>query len=141
MFRVFGLILVLIACGLALRAQESHNKPVQIRVQSGETLESIAAQYQIPVDQLADHNHLRTTTRLRRGQRLVNPPKPSSEPATDPAEIIDSRIKFADGRTLEVDEAWRQGQTVWFRPGGMTQSLDAEVKNIEPILPSKQPPA
>src|SRR5262245_16541823 len=101
MFRVFGLILIVTACGTLLCAQEVRNKALQIRVRTGETLESIAAQYQIPVEQLAEHNHLRSTSRLRRGQRLVIPAKPSAE-VTDGAEVIGSRIRFADGRTLEV---------------------------------------
>ena len=130
---------MLLICAAELCAQGSTSKHHQIRVQGGDTLATIAEQYHVSVEALAEQNNLRPTSRLRKGQRLVIPATPSTE-VTDGAEVIGSRIRFADGRTLEVDEAWRQGTTTWFRRGGVTQSLDAEVKSIEPILASKKPP-
>jgi hypothetical protein len=48
-------------------------------------------------------------------------------------EVVGKRITFADGRTMVVDEAWRQGAEVWFTRGKVTQSLDSEVTKIEPV--------
>ena len=48
-------------------------------------------------------------------------------------EVIGKRITFADGRTMVVDEAWRQGAEVWFKRGGVTQSLQSEVTKIDPV--------
>ena len=48
-------------------------------------------------------------------------------------EVIGKRITFADGKTMVVDEAWRQGTVVWFTRGGVTQSLASEVTKIDPV--------
>lgn len=144
MFRLLSLLVVITAGASIVWAQESVSRPRQIRVQTGETLASVAEKYHISIDELAEQNRLHPNSALRKGQRLLIPALPPTEP-TDGAEIIGKRIKFADGRTIEVDEAWREGTTIWYRRGGMTQSLDTEVKAIEPILASKKsaapPPA
>jgi soluble lytic murein transglycosylase-like protein len=46
-------------------------------------------------------------------------------------EPIGKRIIFADGATLDVDDSWKQGDTVWYRLNGTSQSLDREVRSIE----------
>jgi len=35
---------------------------------------------------------------------------------------------------MDVDEAWRQGSIVWYRRGGVGQSLEREVRAIDPNL-------
>lgn len=146
MNRFFVTLLSLVVCATGVCAQASTagaspaKKTQQIRVQDGETLATIAEQYQVTLEELAWQNHLRPTSKIRKGQRLTVPVSPSSGAAeqANGAEIIGKRIKFADGRSLEVDEAWRQGTAIWFRRGGVTQSLDAEVKSIESIVAPKK---
>jgi hypothetical protein len=54
----------------------------------------------------------------------------SGEVAT--GEVIGKRITLADGRTIVVDDAWKQGTAVWYSRGGVTQSLE-NVSKIEPV--------
>jgi hypothetical protein len=51
----------------------------------------------------------------------------------DGGPVVGKRITLADGRTLLVDEAWKQGTVVWYSRGGITQSLDRDVSKIEPV--------
>src|SRR6267378_1703130 len=46
-------------------------------------------------------------------------------------EPIGKRIIFADGATLDVDDSWKQGDTIWYRLNGTSQSLVREVRSIE----------
>jgi len=46
-------------------------------------------------------------------------------------EPVGKRIIFVDGATLDVDDSWKQGNTVWYRLNGTSQSLDREVRSIE----------
>ena len=54
----------------------------------------------------------------------------SSEPAQT-GEPVGKRIIFTDGGTLDVDDAWKQGDTVWYRLQGTSQSVHREVRKIE----------
>ena len=54
----------------------------------------------------------------------------SPEP-TPTGEPVGKRIVFSDGATLDVDDAWKQGDTVWYRLQGTSQSLNREVRKIE----------
>src|SRR5919107_3915037 len=54
----------------------------------------------------------------------------SPEPAQT-GEPIGKRIVFTDGATLDVDDAWKQGDTVWYRLQGTSQSLKREIRKIE----------
>ena len=68
-----------------------------------------------------------------------NAAKASSEAGeANQGEVIGKRITFADGRTMVVDEAWRQGTVVWFTRGGVTQSLQSEVTKIDPVYAAKK---
>ena len=63
------------------------------------------------------------------------PVSPVSTPATEaPApptgEIIGKRILFSDGNSIDVDDAWKQGGTIWYRVQGVSRSVDREVKRI-----------
>ena len=55
----------------------------------------------------------------------------SPEPATQTGEVIGKRITFADGVTLDVDDTWKQGDTIWYRSRGTSQSISREVRKIE----------
>src|ERR1043165_3131947 len=46
-------------------------------------------------------------------------------------EIVGQRIVFADGGTLDVDDTWKQGDTLWYRRQGTSQSTDRAVKKVE----------
>src|SRR5262249_12445479 len=50
---------------------------------------------------------------------------------TPTAEIIGKRIIFADGATLDVDDTWKQGDTIWYRLHGTSQSISRAVRTIE----------
>ena len=70
----------------------------------------------------------------RKGQRTPLPPAaalPSPEPTAPTGEVIGRRIVFADGATLDVDDTWKQGDTVWYRRHGTSESADREVRKIE----------
>src|ERR1044072_4095623 len=46
-------------------------------------------------------------------------------------EIIGKRIVFTDGATLDVDDTWKQGDTIWYRVHGTSQSTSRAVRTIE----------
>jgi len=54
----------------------------------------------------------------------------STEPAQT-GEPVGKRIIFTDGGTLDVDDAWKQGDTIWYRLQGTSQSVHREVRKIE----------
>src|SRR5215213_8420316 len=54
----------------------------------------------------------------------------SPEPA-QAGEPVGKRIIFSDGATLDVDDAWKQGDTFWYRLQGTSQSVNREVRKIE----------
>lgn len=55
----------------------------------------------------------------------------ASEPTPQTNQIIGQRIVFADGGTLDVDDTWKQGGTLWYRRQGTSQSTDRVVRKIE----------
>jgi len=50
---------------------------------------------------------------------------------TPTGEIVGKRIIFADGATLDVDDTWKQGDTLWYRRQGTSQSTNRAVRKIE----------
>jgi hypothetical protein len=54
----------------------------------------------------------------------------SPEPTAE-KQIIGKRIVFTDGSTLDVDDAFKQGETLWYRRQGTSQSTSRAVRNIE----------
>src|ERR1041385_5659029 len=63
------------------------------------------------------------------------PASPVSSPAPEDAtsqtgEIVGKRILFSDGNSIDVDDAWTQGGTIWYREHGVSRSVDREVKRI-----------
>ena len=55
----------------------------------------------------------------------------SSEPTAQTNQIVGQRIVFADGGTLDVDDTWKQGDTIWYRRQGTSQSTNRAVRKIE----------
>jgi len=53
----------------------------------------------------------------------------SQEPAQ--GEPIGKRLIFADGATLDVDDAWKQGDTIWYRLRGTSQISNRQIRKIE----------
>jgi soluble lytic murein transglycosylase-like protein len=53
----------------------------------------------------------------------------SQEPAQ--GEPIGKRLIFADGATLDVDDAWKQGDTIWYRLQGTSQISNRQIRKIE----------
>ncbi|HEX3281171.1 MAG TPA: lytic transglycosylase domain-containing protein [Pyrinomonadaceae bacterium] len=43
-------------------------------------------------------------------------------------------VTFADGGSLHVDDAWWQGEEVWYRRGAITETSKRKVKSIEPVF-------
>lgn len=69
----------------------------------------------------------------RKRQRIPSPPPAASspEPPAPTGEVIGKRIIYADGGTLDVDDTWKQGDTIWYRSYGTSQSVNREVRKIE----------
>jgi soluble lytic murein transglycosylase-like protein len=65
--------------------------------------------------------------------------------STPTGELIGKRIIFTDGATLDVDDTWKQGDTIWYRLHGTSQSLNRPIRTIEnrykevPAASSKTP--
>jgi LysM repeat protein len=143
------LIIALALCGTGVSAQKrqtsikakegSPTKSRLIRAHSGDTVLTISERYDVPAADLARVNHLRIESKLKKGQPIRIPAVVASadvESSATHGAVTGQRIKFTDGGTLNVDEAWRQGTVVWFKRGAVTQSLDREVKSIDPIYGS-----
>ena len=65
-------------------------------------------------------------------KKSLPPATPSALESSRPAsEIVGQRIIFADGATLDVDDTWKQGDTVWYRVHGTSQSVNRTVLKIE----------
>jgi soluble lytic murein transglycosylase-like protein len=130
-----GLILLFCAPYFAQRRTTTHPRPLTITItsRSGESLTSVAERSNVAPEELARANGLTVNAHLRRGQRVVIPAATlsPSEPAPQTGEVIGKRIVFADGRTLDVDDTWKQADTVWYRLHGTSQSVDREVTRIE----------
>jgi hypothetical protein len=79
-----------------------------------------------------------------RSAKLVPAVPPNSDAnannARERAQAVGKRIKLTDGRSLIVDEAWRQGTTIWYTRGGLTQSLDGGVESIESLFAAGRDP-
>ena len=140
------LVMALAICATSIHAEKrrSSAKPntekarsLVIRADSGDTIQTIAERYEVPANDLALLNNLRSDSKLKKGQRIRIPPiSPSSSESTNVPEngkVIGQRVKFTDGSSLNVDSAWRRGEEVWITQGGVTRSLDRAVKSIDPI--------
>jgi len=136
-FRAFAVtvLLVVVACAPLIaqrRTSTNHSRYITIRV--SELLSDVAQRSDISAEELARANGLSVNTRLRKGQRILLPaanPSSSPEPPAQTGEVIGKRIIYADGGTLDVDDTWKQGETIWYRSYGTSQSVNREVRKIE----------
>ena len=145
------LTIVLLDCASGTLAQTRTRQPnanksadaSYVIADRGDTVATIADRNKVAAADLASLNHLRLNAKLRRGQRLLLPaPQAGSEAdasiRADGGQVIGKRITMADGRTLVVDEAWKQGTIVWYTLRGLTQSLDREVTKIESVYAARK---
>jgi soluble lytic murein transglycosylase-like protein len=127
-------LLLLFACSpLLAQGTTATNQAQYIKIRSTELLSALAERLNIPPEELARANGLSVNARLRKGQRILVPAAPLSpqEASAPTGEVIGKRIVFADGGTLDVDDAWKQGDTLWYRSRGNSQSAAREVRKIE----------
>ena len=107
-----------------------------VRARAGDSLKSIAVSTGNNVTQLARLNGLSLNSKLKPGQQIIVPASSTSQPET----LESSRtpngqlIKFVDGGSLHVDEAWWKGQEVWYRRGKVTEMSARKVQSIEPVF-------
>ena len=109
----------------------------RIRARAGESLSSIAERAGVSPDELARLNNLSLKSKLRRGQRILIPATATSQSQDahlDEGLPNGKLIKFVDGGTLHVDNAWWRGEEVWYTRGGVTETSSRKVKSIEPVF-------
>lgn len=104
-----------------------------VRAQSGDTLTTIAQRHNTSVGELARLNKLKVTDKLTKGRQLLIPTIQRSSSDHHGKEIVGKRIKLTGGRSLAVEQAWRQGEVIWYTNKGVTQSLASGVEGIEPL--------
>ncbi len=147
-----GLVIGIVLVGggaHSLRAQNSRSgapnssstqalpKYEKIRARAGESLSSIAERAGVDPDELAQLNNLSLKSKLRKGQSLLVPAAavPQSQDVPRDEGLPNGKlIKFEDGGTMHVDNAWWRGEEVWYTNGGVTATLSRKVKSIEPIF-------
>ena len=134
--RSFGLtvLLIIVACTPLIaqrRTSANHSRYITVRV--SELLSDVAARSDISAEELARVNGLSVNTRLRKGQQILLPAATlsSPEPPAQTGEVVGKRIIYADGATLDVDDTWKQGDIIWYRSHGTSQSVNREVRKIE----------
>jgi hypothetical protein len=109
-----------------------HPRASTISVKSGETLSDVAARANVSEQELATANGLKVQSRLRKGQKLVLPSTTTSISVNKPTgELIGKRIVFSDGGSIDVDDVWKQGDSIWYRLNGTSQSTSRPIKSIE----------
>ena len=114
-------------------SSQSSSEVGTVRARSRESLRTIARRLKVSPTMLAELNGVSVDSKFRNGQRIILPPPESTKAASadNAAVVVGKRIVFADGATLDVDDAWRQGHSVWFTRNGTSQRLDRQVKGIE----------
>ncbi|HEX8749137.1 MAG TPA: transglycosylase SLT domain-containing protein [Pyrinomonadaceae bacterium] len=111
--------------GQRFRTQGAARSPVVVRVRAGETLASLSARFNVPVEDLAHANNLRSDVRLTAGQQVIVPLGSAPEKTTvaPPATVVQqpdaNRLRFTDGTAVEFDDAWEDSRGVWYRKGGL----------------------
>ena len=64
-------------------------------------------------------------------KKLSSPPPAAAVTDNTGQDIIGKRIVFSDGLTLDVDETWKSGDSVWVKRNGTSQMLNRPVMRIE----------
>jgi len=77
--------------------------------------------------------------RHKRSKQAPKEQTPASAPSPQNVTIVGKRITLPDGRTLEVDEVWQQGDVYWYKRGGVVQSLDQVSKTENIVVAAKTP--
>jgi Transglycosylase SLT domain len=66
-------------------------------------------------------------------KQTAKPDASTAKAEVNADEVVGKRITLSDGRSLLVDDAWKQGTAVWYSRGGVTQSIERDVVKIEPV--------
>jgi soluble lytic murein transglycosylase-like protein len=151
--RAIKVVFLAAACGVLISAQAqtahrsrrtsipsaSDNKERLVRAEDGESLAQIADRIGAPAAELARLNGRNAHKKLRKGQKVILPPRSESAPTSVLGEaperkIVGKLIKFTDGSTLKVDEVWKQGNARWYKRGSLSQQISREVQAIEPVF-------
>jgi len=113
-----------------------------VQAVAGDSLKSIAERTGANATQLARLNGLSLNSKLKLGQRIIVPALLTSQPETQQgARTANGQlIKFIDGGSLHVDEAWWKGEEVWYRRGKVTETSARKVKSIEPVFVAQVEP-
>jgi soluble lytic murein transglycosylase-like protein len=85
----------------------------------------------VSAEELATVNGLTVQSPVRKGQRLLLPSVSVATPEQTTGEIIGKKIVFSDGGTIDVDDVWKQGDSVWYRLNGTSQSTSRSIKSIQ----------
>jgi soluble lytic murein transglycosylase-like protein len=111
--------------------QRSDRRGSTVTVRSGETLFDAAMRANVSAEELATVNGLTVQSPVRKGQRLLLPSASVATPEQTTGEIIGKKIVFSDGGTIDVDDVWKQGDSVWYRLNGTSQSTSRSIKSIQ----------
>src|SRR5712691_10751182 len=84
----------------------------------------IGADTQLQAQKLSRHRSRKTKSSISR------PPETHKDEGLPNGKLI----RFDDGGTLHVDEAWWRGEEVWYRRGVVTETSNRKVKSIEPVF-------
>lgn len=117
-------------------------EPETVPARAGDTLTTIARRAGIHPIQLARLNGLSVSSKLKQGQLIRLPSHPTHEvtdTGTNP-QPNGKLLKFADGGSLHVDDAWWQGDVVWYRQGSLTATAPRKVKSIETVFVAQVKP-
>lgn len=115
----------------------------KVRARGGESISSIAENAGVSPDELARLNHVSLKSKLRRGQSILIPATASAKSPDAPVDegLPNGKlVKFEDGGTLHVDNAWWRGEEVWFSRGGITETTSRKVKSIDPVFVARVEP-
>lgn len=106
----------------------------KIRVRSGESLKAFAARTGVDAEELAKLNQLSVKAKLKKGQVLLLPDDEATGEPPNQGSPNGMLIRFADGGTLHVDNAWWQGSELWYSQRGVTETSNRKVKSVEPVF-------
>jgi soluble lytic murein transglycosylase-like protein len=121
----------------ATKSSAAQSSYKTIRARAGESLTSIAERAGVSPDEVARLNNLSLKSKLRRGQSILIPATADSQSPDTPVDegLPNGKlIKFVDGGTMHVDNAWWRGEDVWYSQRGVTAIASRKVKSIEPVF-------
>lgn len=107
-----------------------------LTAEAGDTVTTMAKRIGVNPLQVARLNGLSVNTKLKKGQQVKVPSRITPEPTealTQQRQPNGKLIKFDDGSTFHVDDAWWRGEEVWYTLGKVTASAPRKVKTIETV--------